>query len=94
MTPGAAQLLQRFGRIRGFAVDVETRTQLLRELSAFGPEPDGRHLAAELARELNAEVAQPTDSLHGDEVAGGGAAPAQGIERRGAGAEQWGRLHI
>src|SRR5262245_57787026 len=92
--PCTAQLLQCLRRIRCFAVDVDARTQLLRQRAAFGPESNGRHVIAELARELNAEVAQPADSLHGNKVTRTRAATAQRIEGGDAGAKQWSCLDI
>jgi hypothetical protein len=68
------------------------RAKLLREYGVLWPAPDGRDLVAELLRELNAKVPEPTDTLDGDEITGQRAAVAQRIERRDAGAHERSRL--
>ena len=94
MTVRPAKLLQRLGRVRRLTVDVQTRSELLCERRVLGSAPDGGHVVAELARELNAEVTETADSLHGDEVAGERTTVPQRVEGGNAGAEQRRRFGV
>ena len=61
-------------------VDVHARSQLFRERGIRRPAPDRGYLVAELLRELDRKVAEPSDTLDGDEVTGQRAAVAERIE--------------
>src|SRR6185295_9529111 len=85
---GASQLLQLRRGIRRSAVNVDARTQLLRERRILRPAPNGGDLVATLLRELDAQMAEPANPLDGHEVTRLRAAVAQRIEGRNPRTEQ------
>src|SRR5206468_667422 len=54
----------------------------------FGTAPDGRHVIAKFVSELDAQVTQAADALHGDEIAGQRTAVAKSVVGGNSGVEQ------
>src|SRR5215469_9130419 len=78
-------MLCRLGRVD---VDVCARSELLCERGSLGPAPDRGHFVAKLVRELNRQVAQAADTLHGDKIAGKSTALSKRPKRGNSGTEQ------
>ena len=89
---GAAQLEEFRRGVLGLAVDVDRRAQLAGERLLVLPAGDADRVKAHLRGVLDAEVAEPAQPEHGDDVARPRAAVAQRVERGQAGAHQRGRL--
>src|SRR5215467_7718763 len=63
-------------------------SQLLGQHCVFGTAPDGRHVITESVGELDAQVTQPTDALHGNKIAGHSATVAERVVGGYSGVEQ------
>ena len=84
----AAEFLQCFRRVSGFAVYVHVRPEFLGERRIFRPSSDSRDFIAKLVRELNSEVAQTADTLHRDKVSGERTAMTQRVVSGNSRAQQ------
>src|SRR5262249_12015183 len=62
--------------------------ELLGEGAVFRPATDGGYAIAALRSELNAEMAESADALHGDEIARESPSVTEGVEGGYTGAEQ------
>ena len=78
--------------VLGLAVDVDRRAQLAGERLLVLAARDADRVKAHLRGVLNAEVAEPAQAEHGDDVARPRAAVAQRVERGEAGAHERRRL--
>src|SRR5229473_1837507 len=87
--PGAAEPLQRRRGVALVGVDVLVGAQLERECALVPAARKSDRAETQLARILDAQVAQTADGVHGDEVAGAGPTVAQRVEGGDAGAEEW-----
>ena len=76
----AADLRERLARDCPRAVNVCVRAELLRELRLVLAARDGDGVEAHPRGELHAEVAEPANAVHGDEIAGARAAVPQRVE--------------
>ena len=85
---GAAELVE-FGRdILGLAVEIEMGAEVAGQRFLFLAAGDGDGVKTHLGGELHAEMAQSANAENRDQIAGRGAAFAQGVEGGDAGAEQ------
>ena len=87
---GAAEALQFGGRVLGLSVDVVGGAELADERRLVLPSRDGNGVESHFGGELDAEVPEAPDSLHGDEIAGAGGRVTEGIEGGEAGAHERG----
>ena len=65
---GAAEFLELFRGVGGFAVNVDVRAEFLGESSFLRTATDGGDFVSELAGKLNSEMPEATDALDGNEV--------------------------
>ena len=89
---GAADGLQRLGRIVGRGVDVAVGPELLGERFLARSARQGDCVKAHLPRILHPEMTEAADAEHGDRIAPLSAAVAQRVVGRHARAEKWTRL--
>ena len=85
---GAAEFLKFLGGISGRRIHEMSGAEFSGERFFVFTSPDGEGAKAHLAGILNAEMAETSDALNGDEIAGAGARISQGIEDRDSRAEQ------
>ena len=90
---GAAQLGERLPGIACGAIDVGVRAELLRELGLVGPARDGDCVEAHPRRVLHAEMSEPANAVHRDEIAGARAAVPQRVEGRHPRAHERASIH-
>src|SRR5438105_5672574 len=88
----SAELLQPFGRGDLLGVHVLVRSQVPGQVLLVGAARDGDGAEAHVGGELEREVAEAADSLHGHRVSRPGAAVAKRVVGGDAGAEERGRL--
>ena len=88
----ATKLLERLGDVGGGAVDIVMRAQFLRQLGPVAAAVDRDDLEPHVARVLHAEVAQPADPKHRDQVSRPRRRVPQRAEGRQAGAQQRRRI--
>src|SRR5207302_9354705 len=88
-----AEFLKFRGGIGPRAIDVNVRTQFLRQRLAILAAADGRHAIAKLRGELNSEMAEPANSQYGHKVPWSCSAVTQSIERRDPSAQEGSGLH-
>ncbi len=85
----ATHFLQRLRGVGSFAVEILRGAQFFGALGVFRAAADGHGAISKFVGELNSQMAEATDSQHGHEVTGHGAAAAQRVEGGDAGAKQW-----
>src|SRR5579883_1914234 len=86
--PPINHLLQFLRSVGCSAIDVDAGAELACERRIFEAPPDRRHLVTTLACELNAEMPEASDPLHGNEIPRRSAAVPERVEGRYAGAEK------
>jgi len=80
--------LQFRGGIAVFAIDVKVRAELPGKVAVFGATSNGRNTIAKFVGPLDAEMAEATDALNGDEIARARPAMAESVKRCDTGTKE------
>src|SRR6185503_15390587 len=86
--PSSAHFLYLLCGVRRLAVNVGVCSQFFGEHCVFRTSPDGRHVITKFVGELDAQVTQAADALHGNKVAGHRTAVAKSVVGGNSGVEQ------